>query len=190
MITATQIAPLRHQQSDSADTDQLKARLAQLRRERQPLSLTATEFEEILKWKLDQQMGRQRAIRAANTDEIIRAITGLALTIAHDDKDYELALRIDVLGALRGVGIGVASAVLALTFPDEYAVIDYRGWRQVFQGDRTVFSVSDYRRYMNEIWRLAKELNWPVQEVEHAVWEYDKRHSGQVLDTQRQMPRS
>jgi len=183
MIIASQIAPPSHQQSDSTDTKQLKANLAQLRLERQPFYLTSTDFENILNWKLGQQIGRQRAMRSANTDENIRKITGLALTITHDNKEYELELRINILCALRGVAIPVASAVLALTFPNEYAVIDYRVWRQVFGEEKTAFSLPDYKRYVNEIRRLAKELNWPVQEVDHAIWEYDKRYNNQVQAT-------
>jgi hypothetical protein len=174
MITATQIAPFHRKGIDFEETERLKAKLAQRRRERQPFFLTAEELEEILAWKLGQQMGRQRALRTANTDEIIQAITGLALTIHHQDKDYELELRVNLLCALRGVGVPVASAVLALVFPDEYAVIDYRVWRQLFDEGKQVFFVPDYRRYMGEIRRLAAELDWPVQEVDHAIWELDR----------------
>ncbi len=176
MITAAQILALRGVGDDYNNTQHLKAKLAQLRRERQPLYLTAVEFEEILEWKLGQQIGRQRALRTANTDDIIRAVTGLALTISHQDKEYELELRIGVLCSLRGVGVPVASAVLALIFPNEYAVIDYRVWRQLFDEYKTVFYLPEYKRYMGEIRHLVEELRWPVQEVDFAIWEYDRRH--------------
>jgi hypothetical protein len=176
MITAEQIALFDKQAIDDADTVQLKAKLADLRRERQPLYLNADEFEEILSWKLRYQIGRQRHIRAANTDEIIRAITGLALTILHPhDKDYELELRVNTLCLLRGVGVPVASAVLALMYPEEYAVIDFRVWCQLFDEDRRVFFLQDYKRYMREIRRLADELGWTPQEVDHMIWEIDRR---------------
>ena len=177
MITAAQIAPLRAASIDYEETEQLKAKLAQVRRERQPLYLTATEFEEILQWKLGQQIGRQRDIRAANTEDIIRAVTGLALTITHADKEYELELRMNIFCSLRGVGVSVASAVLALVFPGEYAIIDFRGWRQIFGEEQSIFSIPDYKKYVREIRRLADELGWPVQEVDHAIWEYDRRNS-------------
>ncbi len=177
MITAKEIAPLHKQAIDFGDTEKLKAKFAQLRRERKPLYLTASEFEEILEWKLGKQIGRQRDMRAGNTDEIIRAVTGLALTITHLDKDYELELKADTLCALRGVGVPVASAVLALVFPEAYAVIDFRNWRQVFDEDRDVFFTPDYKKYMVKIRGLADELGWSVQEVDHAIWEYDRRNS-------------
>lgn len=85
-------------------------------------------------------------------------------------------MRVGILCALRGVGVPVASAVLALAFPDEYAVIDFRGWRQVFGEDRRQFGVGDYKRYLGEVRRLARELEWPVQEVDLAIWHYDTRN--------------
>jgi hypothetical protein len=176
MITAKEIAPFYKRAIDHDDTEELKTKFASLRRERQPLYLTAKEFEEILEWKLGQQIGRQRDLRAANTEEIIRAVTGLALTIAHPDKDYQLELRTDILCALRGVGVPVASAVLALVFPEEYAVIDFRNWRQLFDEDKTVFFTPEYKRYMEKIRVLANELGWAVQEVDHAIWEYDRQN--------------
>jgi hypothetical protein len=179
MITADLIRPLRSAIDDDKQTGDLKAKLGQLRQERQPFYLTEPEFDQILKWKLRQQYGRQKALRKANSDELIRSVTGLALNITHENREYELELRVDILCALRGVGVPVASAVLALAFPDEYAVIDFRGWRQVFGGsNQTTFSTSDYKRYMREIRRLAAELSWPVQEVDMAIWEYDRRQSG------------
>lgn len=175
MITASQISGLRGKGSDILETERLKTTLAKLYRERQPFYLTAVEFEEVLEWKLGQQIGRQRERRTANTDEIIRAITGLALTITHPtNKEYELELRINILCSLRGVGMGVASALLALAFPTTYAVIDYRGWRQCFGEEKTIFSVADYHKYLNVVRTLANELGWPVQEVDYAIWAYDK----------------
>jgi thermostable 8-oxoguanine DNA glycosylase len=177
VIKVAQIAPFRRASDDYDETERLKSQFACLRQQRQPFYLTASEFEEILKWKLRGQLGRQRKVRAANTDEIIRAVTGLALTITHSDKEYELELRVRLLCALRGVAVPVASAVLALVFPEDYAVIDFRGWRQVFAESRTTFSIPDYKKYTQEVRRLSKELGWPVQEVDLAIWEYDKRHS-------------
>lgn len=178
MITASQISNLRVLESDDYnEAERLKREFTKLRTRRCPFFLTKDEFDEILRWKLGQQYGRQRGFRQLNTDEIIRSVTSLALSVTHNDRDYEMKLRIGILCVLRGVGIPVASAVLALVFPREYAVIDFRVWRQFF-GERKKdkpFSIGDYKRYMTEVRRLARELDWPVQEVDHAVWEYDRR---------------
>jgi thermostable 8-oxoguanine DNA glycosylase len=170
MITAEQIASVSLSGSDYDETERLKAEFARLRHTRQPLYLTRSEFEKILKWKLDRQLGRQRKIRAVNTEEVISAVTCLAFTITHEDKVYESELRIKLLCALRGVGIPVASAILAIVFPEEYAVIDVKVWHQLFNENRTAFSISNYRKYMHEIRRLSNELGWPPQKVDFAIW--------------------
>ena len=176
MITADQIASFRTAAVDYDDTRLLKQKLADQRCERKPLYLTLEEFEEIARWKLGQQSSRQGARRQANTEEVIRSVTGLALTITHPDPEYELELRLGILWALPGVGIAVASAILALVFPNEYAPIDYRVWRQLFSEEKRGFSISNYKKYISKLRYLADELGWPVQEVDHAIWEYDSRN--------------
>ncbi len=180
MITASQIEPLRGLAVDNAETQRLKDLFRQLREKRNPFFLTESEFDDILQWKLRGQYARLRHVIDRNTGEQIRVITRDALTCVHEDKDYELELRVDKLCELHSVAVRVASAVLALVYPEEYAVIDSRNWRQVFPEEETNFSISDYKRYMREMRRLSKELDWPVQEVDHAIWEYDRRR-GQSL---------
>lgn len=174
MIKATQLIPYRTSSDDYDLTKSLKARFARLRRECHPLYLTSKEFEEILQWKLHGQYGRQEQRRKANTEDVIRTVTSAALSIVHPDEDYEIELQVGILCCIRGVGVPVASAILALVFPEKYAVIDFRGWRQVFSEERTTFSISDYKRYLCEIKRLAAELEWPVQEVDLAIWNMDR----------------
>lgn len=176
MITAAQLAQFRTASIDFEDTERLKAELNRLKSERRPLYLTEDEFGRILQWKLRGQYGRQARYRNANTDEVIRGVTGLALNLTHPEKDYELELRMGILCSLRGVGVPVASAVLALVYPEQYAVIDFRVWRQFFPGRTPLFTIKEYRQYMTEIRRLAAELGWTVQEVDLAIWEYDRRH--------------
>jgi hypothetical protein len=176
MITASQIQDLRTAASAYQATKLLMDKFANLKRARQPFFLNASEFDEILRWKLGGQYGRSEAHRTLNKDEIIRAITGLALTITHEDEDYELELRINILCSLRGVAVPVASAALTLVYPNKYAVIDFRNWRQIFGERKNGFSLGDYKKYMKEMYRLANELNWTVQEVDLAIQEYDKRY--------------
>lgn len=177
MITATQLVTHRTSSDDYDVTKELKAHFALVRRERHPPHLTAEEFDRILRWKLRGQYGRQQEMRKINTENVIRVVTGAALSISHCNEYYETELRVSILCSLRGVGVPVASAVLALVFPEKYAVIDFRGWRQVFGEDRRTFSISDYQRYLQEVERLAIELGWPVQEVDLAIWEYDRINS-------------
>jgi hypothetical protein len=181
MITAVQLIPYRTTSDDYTLTEHLKAHFARMKQERHPMYLTLEEFDRVLQWKLGGQYGRQRERRKANTDAVVRVVTGVALSIEHPDPDYEIELRFGILCSLRGVGVPVASAILALVFPGRYAVIDFRGWRQVFGEERTAFSVSDYKRYLRAIQALAQELGWPVQEVDLAIWEYDRVNGGKAI---------
>lgn len=77
----------------------------------------------------------------------------------------------------------VASAVLALVFPEKYAVIDVRVWRQIFGEEKTTFTLADYQRYLPEVKRLASELGWTVQEVDLAIWDYDRVHNARLTSS-------
>jgi hypothetical protein len=183
MITAEQIIPYRRTGADYGPTERLKAEIAQSRSERHPFYLTKDQFIKILAWKLGKQIGRVRHALESNTEDIIRKVTELALTIrVPEDEEYELELHIGILCCLRGVDVPVASAILALASPDEYAVIDFRVWRQVFGEDKWRFTIDDYQRYMRRLRILARDLGWPVQEVDHAIWVYDAHVKGWVAD--------
>jgi hypothetical protein len=137
MITASQIKKFRNESIDYADTVLIKDELARLRRKRSPFYLTKEELDKILHWKLRGQYGRLNHLLSANSDELIQKVTGLALSVEHPDADYELELRFKILTCLRGVGVPVASAILALIYPETNAVIDFRGWRQIFGENKT-----------------------------------------------------
>jgi len=182
VVTAAQIASLRTASAEYAETAELREKFAQLRVARRPMLLTKTEFEDIVRWKLRGQYVRQRVLREANTEALIRSVTGLALTLKHADADYELELRLGILSTLRGVGVPVAAALLALVYPNDYAAIDGRGWRPLFGEDQSTFSINDYKRYLRETHRLAAELDWPVQEVDLALWELDRQQNAAPID--------
>ncbi len=88
--------------------------------------------------------------------------------------------RVTMLRVLPGVGMGVASAILALCFPEQYAPIDFRVWRQLSDSELSMFEIPEYRRYLKKLRELADELasldpvnDWPVQLVDYFAWEYD-----------------
>ncbi|SRR6266516_1569259 len=177
MIKPSDIAPLRRSAPDSADTDRLKASLAQIKAARRPFFLGASDVQPILHWKLGNQYGRVGARLAVNTDEQYKKVTRAAFAIAHPtDPDRETELRVAALTELSGVGIGIASAILALADPEHYCVIDFRGWRAVFGEMRRSFSTRDYNKYLTAVRNLAEILGWTPQETDLAIWEYDRRN--------------
>lgn len=176
MIRACDIVNMRYVSEDYKKTEEIKRNLKELSKTRNPMYLNLGEFDSILHWKLRGQYGRQKSIREENTEEIIKIITQAAFEIEHFDQDYEAQLKLTLLCSIKGVGLPVASAFLALYHPSKYCVIDFRGWKQVFGEDKKFFTINDYLRYLKEIQKISLELMWPVQEVDLAIWEYDRRN--------------
>lgn len=177
MIKASDIVPLRTASSDYVETEELKKCFRQLRAQRHPFYLEASELEQVFHWKLGNQYGRGKTLRDSNPPDVYPIVTQAAFSIYSQKIDYELEVRLGLLTALPGVGVPVASAILALIDPDHYCVIDFRGWRTIFGEDKRIFSISDYKKYRDQIEGLSQELGWSVQEVDLAVWEYDRTHA-------------
>lgn len=180
LITASQIINFRNRSDDYFLTDEIKKELTLRRQERIPFHLTKDEFDKILHWKLRGQYKRIEHLLLTLTEEMIVNITRAAFMINLSNPDDELELQLRILTCLRGVGVPVASAILALVYPDKYAVIDYRGWRQVIGETKTNFSISDYKRYLSSIRILAEELGWFPQEVDLAIWTFDTHQSSKM----------
>lgn len=162
-IEPSKIQPFRSAARDYWQTEELKGKLQKLRAERKPLLLGFAELDLIFKWKLERQYGRNAHQRICNTEEEYRAITLAAFTVTRSDASEEAAKRLRILMCLDGVGIGVASAILALTEPARYCVIDFRGWRALYNLEKRAFSVTDYLDYRADVERLSLVLGWSVQ---------------------------
>ena len=175
LIKATDIRGLRTAARDYAETERLKADLRDLRRSRRPFHLNRGELDRIFMWKLERQNGRQVAVRDATPDAMSEVVTRAAFEIDDAGSDMEADVRIGLLAALPGVGVPVASAILALNDPDHYCVIDFRGWRAAFGERRSSFSNAQYLDYRRAMSLLGRELGWPVQEVDLAVWAHDSK---------------
>ena len=175
MIQAEDLRPLRGLSSDIEEIDRLLDKFRVKREREGSISLTLEDLDEVLRWKLRGQYGRNAHHRQRLTDQAVRAVTKAAFGVRLTQKELELQIRVGVLTVLPGVGVPVASAVLALVDPETYGIIDFRVWRQMFPGTRVDYSVSGYLRYMRELWCLAAQLQWRAQEVDLAIWEYDLR---------------
>lgn len=155
----------------------LNATPAEHRQERRPYFLTLDDFGRTLQWKLRSHYGRAKRHLSSNNEAAYRAVSEAVFRIVRIALEYECAVRFGLLTALPGIGVAVASAVLALTEPERYCVVDSRGWRSIFGEQRASFSIPDYLRYWEEVSQMASELGWAIQEADLAIWEFDRLRS-------------
>lgn len=157
---------------DVNETNELKKRFNTLLKKRSPAYLTAYEFDEIVKWKLDKQYHRSKEQRSVNTDSVIIPITQSCFAIHSDNKDYEVELKLKQLTTIRGIALPLASAVLAICFPTNYVVIDSVLWENIFGEEKSSFTINDYLKFLGFIKELSQHTKLPIQDTEHLLWLY------------------
>jgi hypothetical protein len=160
---------------DTPDTLEL---IRDLRVVRRRGHLTKREFLTICRWK------SPRAIRhyMKNSPARIRRQSATALATRSERARFE------ALTALDGVGAPVASAILTLTNPRRYGVIDIRVWQLLFElgSVRTKpggvgFTFSDWHHYLTELRHHAKHLGVSVRTVEYSLFLYHQREQRGLL---------
>jgi len=134
---------------------------------------TRSEFLPMCKWKEPRERRRQNW--ESNTEDGVRALSAQAFG-APDE-----ARRILHLCRLRGVGIAVASAFLALTDPERYGVIDIRVWQLLalyqevdYDLDGRNLQVLHWLDYLDKIRLWADELKVTVRTIERTLFQHHR----------------
>ena len=143
---------------DLKEAERLKAHLARVGEKRVPLYLSRGDFLRICRWKLRDQYGSAAHALESSSPKRIKRVTQMAFSLKDKEAGFELAGRLAILRLLPGVGIGVASAILALRYPKKYAPIDARAWRALFDEERAGFEFTDYQRYLDRLNELVVEV--------------------------------
>jgi len=152
------------------DTAPLIASLSHVRETRY---FTHSEFLTMCKWKEPRERRRQNW--ASNTEDEVRTLSAQAFG-APDE-----ARRILHLCRLRGVGIPVASAFLALTDPEGYGVIDIRVWQLLalyqevdYDPDGRTLQVLHWLDYLDKIRLWAGEQKVSVRTIERTLFQHHR----------------
>ena len=132
--------------------------------------LTSQTFDAVLDWKLRQQRKRTEKHRSENTADLIRELTGAFWRVQHNDLDKLVEIKLSVLMSIPGTGIGVASTILTLSNPANFAIIDFRNWKVLYSEDKRQFTVPEYKKYLVDVRRLANQLDCDVQEIDFLLW--------------------
>jgi len=147
--------------------------IASLSHVRETSYFTRSEFLTMCKWKEPRERRPQNW--ASNTEDEVRMLSAQAFG-APDE-----ARRILHLCRLRGVGIPVASAFLALTDPERYGVIDIRVWQLLalynevdYDPDGRTLQVLHWLDYLDKIRLCAGELKVSVRTIERTLFQHHR----------------
>ena len=132
--------------------------------------LDSIELEQILCWKLDTQAHRSKQLRLANTDGLVIPLTRAYFNLKSENFDYETEVKIKLLTSLKGVGVPLATSVMAITEPQKYCIVDSVLWEFIFNEEKSSFTVNDYLRFHKIICELSEKLAYDVQKTEFTLW--------------------
>ncbi len=132
--------------------------------------LDAKEFEQIICWKLDTQAHRSKQLRLANIDGLVVPITKAYFNLKSENFEYETEIKIKLLTSLKGVGTPLASAVMAITEPQKYCIVDSVLWEFIFHQEKSSFTTNDYLKFHKVISELSQRLDKDLQRAEFTLW--------------------
>jgi len=148
--------------------------------------LSVGELQRISQWKL--QSRRNDSNIQQNSDEAVTKQFQSALTVPTDRE------AIAALTELSGIGVPMASTMLTVAKPSQYAIIDYRAFRGLVGakpgiGDseqyadyaefleyfRTYLKNPEaYQFYMNHVRDIADAEDRSARQVDMALWAFDR----------------
>jgi hypothetical protein len=156
----------------AADTSGTLRLIAELREVRRRGYMTKAELLKICAWKSP----RARPLCAKNTASRVRRRSREALSARGERERFE------ALTSLHGVGAPMASAILTLTDPRRYGVLDIRAWRMLYELGAVQtkqagagFTLGDWLQYLTMLRGYAKELGVSVRQVEYALFLHHER---------------
>lgn len=134
--------------------------------------LTKEDFLEIGMWK----SARPKNWYLKNSDKEIHDTTKQVF-----DTQFEKR-RIDLLTGLAGVSIPTASAILTLTNPERYGVIDIRVWEVLYEyrsvtvnPTGTNFSFKNWYNYLAKLRYFAEKYQVKARDIERTLFDYHRR---------------
>jgi hypothetical protein len=139
---------------------------------------TLANIETIVRWKSE----RMVHYLIGNSSEAIRSALAVA---AAPDSSAEKAVH--ALVELRGVDIGIASAIMSALYPDRYAVLDYRALEALGHARHDVRFYTEYNatlRHLAECEVVRPQGGRPaptaLHALERALWEWSRTHAEEL----------
>jgi thermostable 8-oxoguanine DNA glycosylase len=129
--------------------------------------LTKSELEVLCRWK------SPRAIRhiKSNTENRVQKLTSDAFSTRSEMRKMEY------LTQLKGVSIPMASAILTMTNPQRYGIIDIRVWQllykmgSVHKNEKGInFTINQWYQYLMIIRHFSKKFDVKARDVERTLF--------------------
>jgi hypothetical protein len=155
---------------DFINLDSLRGEFSHKLNSRKEKFLDSKEFEQILCWKLDTQAHRSKQLRLVNVDGLVIPITKAYFNLKSENFEYETEVKIKLLTSLKGVGTPLASAVMAITEPQKYCIVDSVLWEFIFNEEKSSFTTNDYLKFHKVIIERSEKLDRDVQKTEFTLW--------------------
>jgi len=127
----------------------------------------------IVKWKFQGRLtGRQqRLLRLIGPLEssFIQDISSLAFKTKDDE------IRLKLLMIVKGVGVALASVILAFYDPQQYGVLDIHAWRGLFgEEPKDLFTNMKHALFFFDKLRdISARVNLPCRDIEKAIFKRD-----------------
>ena len=155
------------------ETDPAQELIDKLMHIKQQAYFNKPEFLRMCSWKSP----RPRHLYQSNSSARIRSVS-IKLFAAESERG-----KIELLTSLKGVGIPTASAILTLTDPQAYGVIDIRVWQLLYQfGAVTTrasgagFSIDNWLEFLERLRYCSRRFDRSVRDVERALFEHHKEN--------------
>jgi hypothetical protein len=135
--------------------------------------LTKPELEKICRWK------SARAIRLirSNSEKRIIKITKSAFAVRSEQNKLEM------LRKLKGVSVPMASAILTLTNPKRYGVIDIRVWQLLYKLKMVKskpggvgFNFKQWNEYLIILRYYARKYSVDARNIERTLFKVHKKY--------------
>ncbi len=133
--------------------------------------LTPEEFFAIIIWKSNRAKTNVRRGIEKSKKTIRKITAGIFQAKTSEQK-------LNTLTSIPSIGIPMASAILAVCYPDDFTVADYRAYaafkdfREEIAGNPTV-SISAYLEYLKKCKELAAKHNLSLRNFDRILWAKD-----------------
>ncbi|WP_407114288.1 hypothetical protein [Bradyrhizobium sp. LMG 9283] len=134
-------------------------------------------FDVIFKWKT-----RNRGKSRPKKNKTVKIEQALRRAVEQADKPM---IAISELISLAGVGIPVASAIMAATLPERFTVIDFRALEALGAKGYSTVSIGKYLKYVSYCLDLSAEWGMSLRELDRALWKWSEKQSADLLRSTR-----